>query len=60
MVMPDCPVETGGSSRGVPRVWVDEAEIEIGDSLTAKIEEGMKVCRFIGVVLSTKSVGALE
>jgi hypothetical protein len=43
---------------GVPRVWVDEAEIEIGDSLIAKIEEGMKVCHFIGVVLSTKSIKA--
>lgn len=45
-------------AHGVPRVWVDEAEIEIGDSLIAKIEEGMKVCRFIGVVLSTKSIEA--
>ncbi len=45
-------------AHGVPRVWVDEAEIEIGDSLIAKIEEGMKVCRFIGVVLSTKSIRA--
>lgn len=27
---------------GVPSVWLDEAEIEIGDSLIAKIEEGMK------------------
>lgn len=45
-------------AHGVPRVWVDEAEIEIGDSLIAKIEEGMKVCRFIGVVLSTKSIKA--
>jgi hypothetical protein len=45
-------------AHGVPRVWVDEAEIEIGDSLIGKIEEGMKVCRFIGVVLSTKSIKA--
>lgn len=45
-------------AHGVPRVWVDEAEIEIGDSLIAKIEEGMKVCRYIGVVLSTKSMKA--
>jgi|SRR5271166_123682 len=43
---------------GVPRVWVDEAEIEIGDSLIAKIEEGMKETRYIGVVLSSKSIEA--
>jgi len=44
--------------KGVERVWVDEAEIEIGDSLTSKIEQGMKETRYIGVVLSSKSVGA--
>ena len=43
---------------GVPRVWVDEAEIEIGDSLITKIEEGMKETRYIGVVLSSKSINA--
>lgn len=43
---------------GVPRVWVDEAEIDVGDSLTAKIEQGMKETRYIGVVLSGKSIGA--
>jgi hypothetical protein len=43
---------------GVPRVWVDEAEIEVGDSLAAKIEEGMKETRYIGVVLSAKSIEA--
>ena len=45
-------------ARGVERVWLDEAEIEIGDSLIAKIEDGMKLSRFIAVVLSTKSIGA--
>jgi hypothetical protein len=45
-------------AHGVPRVWVDEAEIEIGDSLITKIEEGLKVCRYIGVVLSKKSINA--
>lgn len=44
-------------ARGVP-VWLDEAEIQIGDSLTEKIEEGMKVSRFIAVILSAKSVAA--
>jgi hypothetical protein len=45
-------------ARGVPRVWVDEAEIDIGDSLIAKIEEGMKLSRYIGVVLSPRSIDA--
>jgi hypothetical protein len=45
-------------AHGVERVWIDEAEIEIGDSLIAKIDEGMKLCRYIGVVLSTKSIQA--
>ncbi len=44
--------------KGVPRVWVDEAEIEIGDSLLKKIEHGMKETRYIGVVLSSKSINA--
>lgn len=45
-------------ARGVPKVWVDEAEIEIGDSLTEKIDQGMQETRFIGVVLSAKSIAA--
>lgn len=45
-------------AHGVQRVWVDEAEIDIGDSLLAKIDEGMKLCRYIGVVLTTKSINA--
>ncbi|WP_316190989.1 toll/interleukin-1 receptor domain-containing protein [Bradyrhizobium sp. SZCCHNS2096] len=44
--------------RGVPKVWIDEAEIEVGDSLIAKIEEGMKETNYIGVVLSKSSVNA--
>jgi hypothetical protein len=44
--------------RGVPRVWLDEAEIDIGDSLIAKIDEGMKLSRYIAVVLSKKSIDA--
>lgn len=42
---------------GVP-VWIDEAEIQIGDSLTEKIAEGIKLSRFIAVILSAKSVDA--
>ncbi len=45
-------------AHGVPRVWLDEAEIEIGDSLIEKIDEGMKLSRYIAVVLSTKSIKA--
>lgn len=45
-------------ARGVPHVWIDEAEIEIGDKLIDKIEEGMKLSRYIAVVLSTKSINA--
>jgi hypothetical protein len=42
---------------GVP-VWLDEAEIQIGDSLSDKIAEGMKKSRFIAVFLSPRSVEA--
>ncbi len=45
-------------ARGVPRVWLDEAEIEIGDSLTGKIEEGLAASRYVAVVLSRNSVAA--
>ena len=45
-------------AHGVERVWIDEAEIEIGDYLIAKIDEGMKLCRYIGLVLSNKSIQA--
>ncbi|MCB1041265.1 MAG: TIR domain-containing protein, partial [Acidimicrobiales bacterium] len=45
-------------ARGVERVWLDEAEIDIGDSLIAKIEQGMKLSRYIVVVLSKKSIDA--
>ena len=45
-------------ARGVERVWLDEAEIDIGDSLIAKIEQGIKLSRYIVVVLSKKSIDA--
>jgi len=44
------------NERGVSDVWVDEAEIMVGDSLTKKIEEGLTKTRFFGVVLSPRSV----
>ncbi|WP_223121856.1 toll/interleukin-1 receptor domain-containing protein [Pseudomonas nitroreducens] len=43
---------------GVTRVWVDEAEIEIGDSLIDKITQGMQETKYIGIVLSNKSINA--
>ena len=45
-------------AHGLERVWLDEAEIDIGDSLIAKIEEGMEFSRYIAVVLSGKSITA--
>lgn len=41
---------------GVKDVWLDEAEIQIGDSLIKKIEEGLKRTKYIGVVLSPRSI----
>jgi len=43
-------------AQGVKDVWLDEAEIMVGDSLIKKIEEGLKGARYIGVVLSPRSV----
>lgn len=43
---------------GVENVWVDEAEIELGDSLIEKISTGLKQTRYVGVVLSSKSIEA--
>ena len=36
-------------------VWVDEAEIKIGDSLIGKIEEGIENTEYLGVVISSSS-----
>lgn len=37
-------------------VWLDEAEINIGDSLIEKISEGIEGSEYLGVVLSPSSV----
>jgi len=42
--------------RGVEDVWVDEAEIMVGDSLQKKIEDAITKTRYFGVVLSPRSV----
>ncbi len=41
------------------RVWLDEAEIKIGDSILAKIAEGIKASDYLGVVMSENSVKSL-
>lgn len=38
------------------RVWVDEAEIKIGDSLIEKIQQGLSDMQYVGAVLSPRSV----
>lgn len=43
-------------SRGVKEVWLDEAEIQIGDSLIKKIEQGLARTKYIGIVLSPRSI----
>lgn len=44
------------NKRGVADVWIDEAEIIVGDSLIDKIQEGLTKTKFFGVVLSPRSV----
>ena len=34
------------------KVWVDEAEINVGDSLIQKISNGIENMRYLGVILS--------
>ena len=40
------------------KVWLDEAEINIGDSLTEKIGEAIEVTDYVGVVLSHNSINS--
>lgn len=40
------------------KVWLDEAEINIGDSLTEKIGQAIDETDYVGVVLSTNSVNS--
>jgi len=39
-------------------VWVDEAAIQIGDSLLEKIKGGLGAVEFLGVILSPRSTGS--
>jgi hypothetical protein len=45
------------ASNGI-KVWLDEAEIRIGDSLIQKIEEGISIAEYLGVILSPDSVNS--
>ena len=45
------------SKSGV-RVWIDEAEILVGDSLIDKIGSGIEETAFVGAVLSKNSVAS--
>jgi hypothetical protein len=38
------------------KVWIDEAELKIGDSLADKLAHGINRCRYLGIVLSPRSV----
>lgn len=42
-------------SAGV-HVWIDDAEIRVGDSLLAKIEQGINGADYLAVVLSPNSI----
>lgn len=38
------------------KVWFDKWEIKVGDSITWKIEEGIRENEYLGIVLSTKAL----
>lgn len=38
------------------RVWIDEAELKVGDSLLERISEGIRDMQYLGVILSPNSV----
>ena len=44
------------NEKGVQNVWIDEAEILIGDSLIKKIGEGISKTTYFGVILSPRSI----
>src|SRR3989338_7947731 len=37
-------------------VWIDEAEMQIGDSLIERIENGIEKMKYVGVVISCNSI----
>ena len=40
------------------RVWLDEAEIKIGDSLIEKIRDGIDRMEYLGVILTKNSINS--
>lgn len=40
------------------KVWIDEAEINVGDSLVQKVSEGIYNTDYIGAVISRNSVSS--
>ena len=52
-------LKTRLEAHGVKEVWLDEAEILIGDSLTKKIADGLTKTKYIAAVLSPRSVKSL-
>jgi hypothetical protein len=40
------------------KVWLDEAEMQVGDSLVSKIESAIRECTYLGVILSPHSVSS--
>lgn len=40
------------------KVWLDEAEMQVGDSLLSKIESAIRECTYLGVILSPRSVSS--
>jgi hypothetical protein len=40
------------------KVWLDEAEMRVGDSLLSKIESAIRECTYLGVILSPRSVSS--
>jgi hypothetical protein len=45
------------SAHGI-RVWLDEAEIKVGESLLLKVQSGMLETEYIGAILSPNSIGS--
>jgi hypothetical protein len=45
-------------SRFGVKVWVDEAEIKVGDSLLEKISKGIAESEYLGIILSSNSVNS--
>lgn len=40
------------------KVWIDEAEIKVGDSLIEKIQQGIQNIDYVGIILSPNSVNS--